>query len=173
VSLGRVMSSYLKLFKEKICQPNKWMITDVKTEDENSHYSGVSFNLNSMSVQFRVSKVTPKKNGEFVTFYKRQDNGIIAPYDSNDNIDFYIIMKQDIELPEYFIMPKKILCQYDILSINGIGGKRGFRLYTPDDIVTSIQAQKTQAWQKKCYLDLNDPLIAMTLVAMSKVCLTH
>jgi hypothetical protein len=44
-------------------------------ERESLEYAACSFKLNSMSVKFRVAKITPTKIGQFVTLWKRVSKG--------------------------------------------------------------------------------------------------
>lgn len=48
---------------------------------ESSEYGAFIFSLNTIQIEFRVAKITPTKNGHFVTLWKRSEKGPIAPYD--------------------------------------------------------------------------------------------
>ncbi|WCM59207.1 MepB family protein [Paenibacillus polymyxa] len=52
------------------------------------------------------------------------------------------------------------LIKHKILSSKGEGGKRAIRIYPPWDTPTSLQAQKTQTWQLKYFLNIpvNEPI---------------
>ncbi len=43
--------------------------------------------------------------------------------------------------------PREILADHNILSVNGRGGKRGFRVYPKWDLPENKQAKQTQSWQ--------------------------
>ena len=101
-----------------------------------------------------VSKITPTKIGQFVTLWKRFGKGPIQPYDISDSVDFFIINTRKDDHCGQFIFPKSVLCQHDIFSINGHGGKRAIRVYPPWDIVENRQAEKTQKWQVAYFLDM-------------------
>ncbi len=58
-------------------------------DEESSDYEACSFQLDELSVRFRVAKVTPTKIGQFVTFWKRLPGHAIQPYDLSDAIDLY------------------------------------------------------------------------------------
>lgn len=149
------MKNNLDLFQKLICTPNKIQLENIRIEKENEDYDGYSFNLNKSLMQFRTAKVTPKKVGQFVTFYKRLPSKSIAPYDIVDNIDFFVIATSSTDSNGFFIFPKEVLLKHDLISQNGNGGKRGFRVYLPDDPAQNKQAQATQKWQAEYYLDLN------------------
>lgn len=149
------IKSNLYLFQESICSLNKIQLKNIAIEQENKDYDGYSFSLNKYHIQFRTAKVTPKKVGQFVTFYKRLPNGIIAPYDIADNIDFFIIASSKANSKGFFIFPKETLLKHDLISQNNSGGKRGFRVYLPNDLPQNKQANSTQKWQAEYYLDSN------------------
>tara|TARA_Y100000588_G_C14027966_1_gene827318 strand:+ start:434 stop:1000 length:567 start_codon:yes stop_codon:yes gene_type:complete len=123
-------------------------------EPDSSEYYACCFNLNDFIVRFRVAKITPSKTGQFVTLWKRLNKGPIQPFDSNDAIDFFIINARKDDHSGQFIFPKSVLCQHDVLSINGHGGKRAIRVYPPWDITASKQAQNTQKWQQRYFLEI-------------------
>jgi hypothetical protein len=123
-------------------------------ESESSEYGACDFELNHLSVKFRVAKITPTKIGQFVTLWKRIEKGPIQPYDSSDSLDFVIINTRKGEHFGQFIFPKAVLCHQDVFSINNIGGKRAIRVYPPWDIAVNRQAQKTQKWQLEYFLEI-------------------
>lgn len=123
-------------------------------EAESSEYGACSFELNRLPVKFRVAKITPTKIGQFVTLWKRIEKGPIQPYDSSDSVDFFIINTRKGDHFGQFVFPKSVLCQQDVFSINGIGGKRAIRVYPPWDAAVNRQAQKTQKWQLEYFLEI-------------------
>ena len=56
----------------------------------------------------------------------------------------------------FFIFPKLVLLQNKILSSEHIEGKRGFRVYPRWEKPTILQAQKTQEWQVKYFIELRN-----------------
>ena len=125
-------------------------------EFESAEYGACSFELNNLSVRFRVSKITPTKIGQFVTLWKRIGKGSIEPFDSKDVLDLVIISARHETNFGHFIFPKSVLLEKRILSLNGKGGKRAIRVYPPWDSAINKQAQKTQNWQLNYFLDLSD-----------------
>ena len=70
------------------------------------------------------------------------------------NADFFVIsIRKDNNFGQ-FIFPKSVLCQHDIMSMKGQGGKRAIRVYPPWDNALNKQAQKTQAWQINYFLEI-------------------
>ncbi|MEH7041844.1 MepB family protein, partial [Bacillus pseudomycoides] len=53
---------------------NNLVITNLKEEKQNSEYSGWTFQLNNKTIRFRVSKITPNKIGQFVSFWEKNEN---------------------------------------------------------------------------------------------------
>jgi hypothetical protein len=125
-------------------------------ESESAEYGAYIIQLNHLAIRFRAAKITPTKIGQFVTLWKRNENGPIQPFDTLDRLDFCIISVRQNEHFGYFIFPKSLLVSQGVFSVNGKGGKRAIRVYPPWDIATNKQAQKTQKWQVVYFLDAKD-----------------
>lgn len=123
-------------------------------ETHNAEYGAYLFNLNALSIRFRVAKITPTKIGQFVTLWERIGDGPIQPYDVSDLSDFFVISTRKGSHFGQFVFPKFVLCDQDIVSDEGKGGKRAIRVYPPWDNPTSRQAQKTQKWQLEYFLEI-------------------
>ncbi|MFC5470910.1 MepB family protein [Cohnella suwonensis] len=123
-------------------------------EAQNAEYGAYVFNLNALAIRFRVAKITPTKVGQFVTLWEKKEDGPIQPYDVSDPVDFFVISTRKGSKFGQFIFPKAVLCDQDIVSNKGRGGKRAIRIYPPWDNPTSRQAQKTQIWQLKYFLEI-------------------
>lgn len=63
----------------------------VAWESESQDYSACTFQTGNKSIHFRKAKITPKKIGQFVTFWKRTGSGPIAPYDLHDSFDLLVV----------------------------------------------------------------------------------
>jgi hypothetical protein len=105
-------------------------------------------------VRFRVAKITPTKIGQFVTLWKRSGNSPIQPYDLSDPLDFFVVSTRKGNCFGSFVFPKSVLHVQGVISKHGKGGKRAIRVYPPWDKTTSKQAEKTQAWQLKYFLEI-------------------
>ena len=121
---------------------------------ESTNYGACSFELNNYKIQFRVANITPTKIGQFVAIWKRNNQGITAPFDVADSLDFMIISVRDSENFGQFIFPKSVLVAKGIVSQNEKGGKRGIRVYAPWDKPENKQAIKTQAWQVNYFVEI-------------------
>ena len=123
---------------------------------ESTNYGACSFELNNYKIQFRVANITPTKIGQFVTIWKRNNQGITAPFDVADSLDFMIVSVRDSENFGQFIFPKSVLVAKGIVSQNEKGGKRGIRVYAPWDKPENKQAIKTQAWQVNYFVEIRE-----------------
>ena len=146
----------LKIVKELVYDKCGFDLTDLKQNLESKEYGACSFVLNGKTIQQRISKITPTKTGQFVTIWKRNENGITAPFDNSDDFDFVIITARNDNNFGQFIFPKSVLADNGIITQNGKEGKRGIRVYPPWDIVTNKQAMKTQNWQTKYFLTIKN-----------------
>ncbi len=152
------MNHFLSIIKTNIYKPCGFKVTDLTIEKESKEYNACQFHLNNLKVISRSSKITPKKVGQFVTFWKRTPQGPIAPFDIHDDFDFYIINVMADDKLGQFVFPKSILIKKGIISTEIREGKRGFRVYPIWDVAISKQAIRTQKWQLENFYELNDTL---------------
>lgn len=129
--------------------------SNLEVENESQDYFAHCFMLNKQNVKFRVAKITAKKIGQFVTIWKRNKNGITEPHHMLDKYDFYLIATTKSDNFGLFVFPKMVLVENKILTSKTNEGKRGIRVYPPWDLTNNKQAQKTQLWQSKYFLDLS------------------
>lgn len=120
---------------------------------EAKDYFGCDFETEGLKFKFRKSKITPKKNGQFVTFWKRNLKNETEPFNETDVFDFYMILCEEHENYGFFIFPKAELIKKQLLSTKLKEGKRGFRVYPTWTITESNQATKTKVWQNAYFFD--------------------
>lgn len=137
----------LFLAMQLVYEPNGLNYKNLLKERESEEYGAFVFEINQMRIKFRVGKTTPKKIGQFVTLWKRIENGVIIPHDVDEPIDLFIISVRYADRLGQFVFPKTVLFEQGILSKEGKGGKRALRIYPTWDITVSKQAKQTQAWQ--------------------------
>ena len=147
----------IKLIDDLVFKPCNFSLKNIEPETESQEYSAHRFQLDEKKILFRVGKITPTKTGQFVTIWKRNAEGITAPFEITDEFDFYLIATKTTTNFGVFIFPKKILHDNKILSDQTRDGKRGIRVYPIWDEATSKQAQKTQIWQTEYFLHLSNP----------------
>ncbi len=100
--------------------------------------------------------MTAKKVGQFVTFWKRDLDGKTAPFDMNNDFAFYLIAIEENENFGFFVFPKVILENENLISTEQKKGKRGFRIYANRHFLTNKQAEKNKLWQTKYFTDYSD-----------------
>lgn len=127
--------------------PHELHIKKHTPASESIKHGACTFALNTICVAFRAAHITPRKAGQFVTLWKRTENGLIAPYEIDDPIDLFIISVRDDEQLGHFIFPKQLLWKKEIVAKAGHGGKRALRVYPPWDTPKSAHAKKMQKWQ--------------------------
>ena len=134
----------------KICGVD---LTNVKTESESQEYFAHNFQLNKQKVKFRIAKITPTKTGQFVSIWKRNENGTTEPFNISDEFEFYIIATRHETRFGIFIFNKTVLSEKKILTSKNGEGKRGIRVYPTWNIAKNKQAIKTQSWQTNYFLE--------------------
>jgi hypothetical protein len=145
----------LILIQEILFDNCNFEITQPILEAESSEYGACTFVLNNLNIRYRTAKITPTKTGQFVTLWKRINQGPIQPFNSTDPIDLFIVSTRKDNNFGLFIFPKSILITKEIVT-DKKEGKRAIRVYPPWDITTSKQAQKTQKWQLDYFLEIQE-----------------
>lgn len=148
--------SDLKVAKRLVYDNCGFDLTELKLNLDSVEYGACSFKLNGKRIQHRVSKITPTKTGQFVTIWKRSKDGITEPFNFSDDMDFIIITSRSGDNLGQFIFPKTVLADKGIITHNGKNGKRGIRVYPPWDVVSNKQAEKSQSWQTKYFIAINN-----------------
>ncbi len=150
------MDRDLNLIKTKIYDHCSLEVLDLKIESESKEYAACQFKLSGRIILSRNAKITPKKVGQFVTFWKRNKSGIIEPFNELDAINFYVVnVRKENQLGQ-FVFPKWVLIKKGIISTEKKEGKRAFRVYPKWDIAKSKQAEQTQKWQLGYFYEIKD-----------------
>ncbi|MFF4443954.1 MepB family protein [Streptomyces sp. NPDC001502] len=126
-------------------------------EAEGADYAAHTFTLDGRAVRFRAAKTTPTKVGQFVTVWKRSPAGPIQPFDAADPVDLFVISTRDGHHFGQFVLPLEALRRHGVVSTDGSGGKRAFRVYPPWVTTTNRQAGRAQEWQLDHFLPLSPP----------------
>ncbi|MGW1373737.1 MepB family protein [Streptomyces sp. NPDC002446] len=142
----------LRAAKALVYDPSGFTCSQPVPEAESAEYAAHEFTLDGLFVKYRVAKTTPTKAGQFVTVWKRSAGGPIQPFDAADPVDLFVISTREGERFGQFVFPREVLCARGIVSRNGSGGKRAFRVYPPWVTTTSRQARSTQSWQSEHFL---------------------
>src|SRR5690606_24015237 len=147
------MPRVLKNIQKFILENFNLNLRNLEQEAESSAYCACRFTLNDRVVIFRKAKITPAKNGQFVTCWKRNGEGITQPFESSDDFEFLMIAVESGNRSGVFIFPKKVHEAQKIIMNEVSGGKRGIRVYPSWDTTASRQADKTQKWQLEHFFE--------------------
>ena len=150
------MDTNLSQIKKEVYNACGLEVTDFKLEPESREYEACRFNLNGRKIISRNAKITPKKTGQFVTFWKRIENGSIAPFHEKDPADFYVVNVRTENEFGQFVFPKALLIKKGIISTDTKEGKRAFRVYPGWDTAKNKQAQRSQEWQLKYFYRIGE-----------------
>ena len=150
------MTKEFERIVSEVYQPSHLSISDFEFEKESRDYQACRFKLNANTIICRNAKITPKKVGQFVTFWKRIENGPICPFEESDLFDYFVINISKDDMFGQFVFPKNVLLEKGIISTLKKEGKRGFRVYPTWDKATSKQALNTQKWQLRYFYQIDD-----------------
>jgi hypothetical protein len=152
------MDRNLNTIKSKVYDTCGLLISNFQTESESKEYNACRFELNGLKIISRNAKVTPKKAGLFVTFWKRNKDEITEPIHASDDFDFYAIPAKTETHFGQFVFPKSVLIAKEIVSTDKKDGKRGFRVYPAWDTTKNKQANTTQKWQLDYFYEIGESM---------------
>lgn len=155
MSNPQTLNNNLSDVKKRIYDPLSLYISDLKNETEGTEYDACQFELNKRKIICRSAKITPKKVGQFVTFWKRDAARITTPFSETDSFEFYVINVKTEDRFGQFVFPKSVLIEKGIVSTESKDGKRGFRVYPNWDEAQNKQAVKTQKWQLDYFYEID------------------
>ncbi|MCS4227495.1 MepB family protein [Sphingobacterium sp. BIGb0165] len=146
-------------------------ITNLTEDKECAGYFGFNFQLDERNIKFRKAKITPTKVGQFVTLWKRDGQGQTTAFTADDAIDYYIIATEQEPHTGFFVFPKQVLIDRQILTTVRKEGKRGFRVYPDWSITQNKQATQSKKWQGQYFIDLRIPTqeIKKKLIAILQI----
>ncbi|MFJ8248845.1 MepB family protein [Streptomyces sp. NPDC094466] len=146
----------LRAAKSSVYDPGGFTCSQPVPEPESADYAAHRFTLDGRVVAFRTARTTPAEAGRFVTLWQRSAEGPIRPYDADDGFDLVVIGSRDEGRSGQFVFPLDVLCERGIVSRNGVGGKRGFRVCPPGAVTTGRQARATRKRQVTYHLDIGE-----------------
>ncbi|MGJ8735100.1 MepB family protein [Zobellia laminariae] len=154
----KLMGEELEHIVSKVYQPSHLSISNFELEEESRDYQACRFKLNTNIIICRNAKITPKKVGQFVTFWKRIAKGPISPFEESDLFNYFVINVSKGNMLGQFVFPKNMLVEKGIVSTLKKEGKRGFRVYPSWNKATSKQALTTQKWQLRYFYKIDDKI---------------
>ena len=143
--------------KEQVYDPAGFICSDLLPEAESAAYGAHTFRLDGAAVRARVARLTPKKNGLFVTAWKRSPEGPTQPFGTAD-LSLLVVTTREGRHFGHFAFPTEVLLRHGIIGPVAGTGKRGFRVYPPWTRPDSPQAARTAAWQLPHFLTLHQTL---------------
>ena len=138
-----------------VYEPCGLKMAHFKMEKEGKDYYSCQFELNGHPIICRNAKVTPIKVGQFVTFWKRNSNGVIEPFLETDSISFFVVNVKTENRIGQFVFPKAVLIKKGILASAKKKGKLSFRVYPKWDEAVVKQAKAAQKWQLDYFYEIN------------------
>lgn len=144
----------LSELKQYVYDKCGFVLLNSLVEKESADYTACRFQVNNLNIVFRSAKTTPTKIGQFVTLWKRKEDGSIQPFDFSDDVDLFVINTKTNNYFGQFVFPKSELLKQGVLTSGLKEGKRAMRVYPPWDVTSSKQAQKTQSWQLDYFLEI-------------------
>jgi hypothetical protein len=135
--------------------------TKLELEEESQEYWACRFRFGNQKIIFRKAKITPTKVGQFVTCWKRNDEGKTQAMEFTDDLDRFIIYCESGYNQGYFTFPRDILIKQGIISTSTKKGKMGIRVYPSWDKPDNAQAIKSQKWMSK-YFNCFDKTVDQT-----------
>ncbi|MFJ3925207.1 MepB family protein [Streptomyces sp. NPDC090022] len=151
-SPGAPVHADLAAAKALVYDPCGFTCSRPVPEPESAEYAAHAFTLDGLAVRFRAARTTPTKAGQFVTVWQRSEAGPIRPFDVTDPVDLFVISSRDRGHFGQFVLTKDALRRHGVLSADGTGGKRAFRVYPPWAAAPNRQAERAQAWQREYFL---------------------
>lgn len=149
------LPSGLTFLQEHIFTPDSLGFHGFQWEAESQEYAACTYRLGELQILGRTAKITPKKKGQFVTVWKRINQGPIQPFEETDPIDFCIVFTAPTGPQGVFIFPKGILLEKGVFYSAAKPGKRAIRVYPPWESDLNKQAARTQRWQSAYFSPLS------------------
>jgi len=122
-------------------------------EKWNEKYEGILVKITEEQgyKRCRLAKRTPKKEGYFTAFWKKDQNNKNIPYTNEDFGNELVVVVIDNDKSGLFIIPNEEAIRRKILSTKDSKGKMSMRFYPPWSVNLNTTALETQKWQLKFF----------------------
>ena len=120
----------------------------------NEDYEGAVAQLGDQRWRVRTARITPRKPGAFLAFWRRAADGSTAPFPA-DAQDGLLVLVDDGGRRGGFSFTADQLERLGITSSAGHPGKRGFRVYPAWSADLNPQAARTQRSQAPAFFELD------------------
>lgn len=142
--------------KQFIYDECEFVTTAPHADAESAEYGAGTYKVNDLQIICRTAKITPKKLGQFVAIWQRDQNHITQPQHIDNDFDLLVINCQTQDKFGQFVFPKAALAKHGIITTATKRGKNGIRIYPSWDTTTNRQAIKTQKWQLQYFLEVDE-----------------
>lgn len=149
-----MLDSLLLKVKEVLGYAQSTPMIDYCASLEKNEYQASTFCLSTSKFIYREAKITPKKVGLFVAIWKRNSQGITAPYNETDDFDYLLLAIDTPDAKGFFLYPKSALADLQIITTSKKEGKRGMRVYPLLEEVMNKEAQTTFKKQQHYFYKL-------------------
>lgn len=150
----KIFTQNLNFIQKHIYEPCDFVISHALADKEGDEYGAGTYKLNQLRIITRTAKITPKKTGQFVAIWQRDQDGITQPQRIDGEFDLLVINCRAGDKFGQFIFPKAALAKHGIISTDQKRGKNGIRVYPSWDEAINKQAVKTQNWQLDYFLEI-------------------
>jgi len=125
-------------------------------EKWNEKYEGILIKIKDEQgyKRCRLAKRTPKKEGYFTVFWKKDKNNKNIPYTNEDLGNELVIVIIDNDKSGLFIISNEEAISRKILSTKDNNGKMSMRFYPPWCTNLNTTALATQNWQLKFFREI-------------------
>ena len=115
----------------------------------NEKYEGILINIKEDEEykRCRLAKRTPKKEGYFTVFWKKDQNNKNIPYTNEDLGNELIIVIIDNDKRGLFIIPNEVAIRKNILSTKDSNWKNVYAILSSLVLNLNTTARATQKWQ--------------------------
>ena len=150
-----ILTNEIKQINSLLFEPSGLALTNIEVDLNNEEYGGRKFKINTHKIIFRVAHTSPNRKGQTVSIWRRDNNGLLVPFNFADDFNFFIMAIKEKENFGIFIFPKLILILNKIITNKTVKGRRSMWLYPTWQKVTLYKSLKIQEWQEDFFIDLS------------------
>lgn len=154
----KATSDSIAYLNQYVYKPCGLLLQNLRVEKQNEEYEGSTFTLNEVFIRHRTAKITPKKIGQFVAIWEKDEHNDNRPFLYEHSPEFLVVNTFTNEHRGQFVFPRNVLREKGILSTPTQKGKMALRVYPVWDTPTSKQAVATQKWQLLYFLDFTEEI---------------
>jgi hypothetical protein len=154
-----VLDADLLAVKKQAYDPARLDCSDPVDETTGEGDVAYAYTVGGAEVRFRGARPARNNGAPVSASCKKDEDGLTKPFDAADPVDLIVISVRDTVLSRnfgQFVFPREVLVERKIVSTDGVGGKRGFRVYPPWVQTKTDAEASTQAWQLEFFLRIDE-----------------